>query len=327
MKRTVSLAVVVGLMLVVLSASPALAVALRVGPARVEFDVPANGSTEVTFRVYDFSGDVAVELEDIPLRVEPEVVTVEAVEGGAPITLSFYGDKSLGSQTFKGIVYFSPASGGMVSLRVGVRATVNHALTEVTTKVVAPGITTTDISGVINEAGVILDNVAKVVSEDKKAKIEIAQGTKALTAEGKALQEIRVEQLSEVIDTPEFSIIGPAYNIGPNGATFEPAMKLRLSYYANKCKEAGVAEEDVVIASYDADQGWVELHSEVDTASHVVTAGVSHFTQFAVVAPGATPDAQSQTRGMPLTTVIIIVASLVFAGLVVLLIKLARSRF
>lgn len=321
MRRIVALAIAVGL--VVLSASPALAVSLRVGPARVEFDVPPNGSTEVNFRVYDFSGDVRVELEDIPLRVEPEVVTVEAVEGGTPVTLTFYGDKSLGSQTFKGIIYFAPASGGMVSLRVGVRATVNHIVSQVTTKVVAPGITTTDISGVINEAGVILDNVTKVVSEDGKATIEISQGTKTLTAEGKALQEIRVERLSEVIDTPEFSIIGPAYNLSPDCATFEPAMKLSLKYCVSCCKEAGVAEEDVVIASYDADQGWVELQSEVDTASHVVTAGVSHFTQFAVVAP--TP--QAETGGLPLTTVIILVGSLVFVGLVVLAITLLRRRY
>ena len=284
MRRIAILAIAI-VSIIILVASPALAVSLRVGPARVEFDVPANGSTEVTFRIYDFSGDIGVELEDIPLRVEPEVVTVEAAEGGTPITLTFYGDESLGSQTFKGIIYFSPASGGMVSLRVGVRLTVNHIVSEVTTKVVSPGITITNISGVIGKTGVISDNIAKVVSDDNKAKIEIPQGTKALTAEGEALQEIRVEQLSQVVATPEFLIIGPAYNFGPDGATFEPAMKLSLRYCSSCCQEAGIAEEDLFIAQYDADQGWVELESEVDTAGRVVTAEVRHFTQFAVVAP------------------------------------------
>jgi len=306
---------------IILAVSPALAVSLRVGPARVEFDVPANGSTEVTFRIYDFSGDIGVELEDVPLRVEPEVVTVEAVEGGTPITLTFYGDKPLGSQTFNGIIYFAPASGGMVSLRVGARLTVNHIVSEATTKVVSPGIAVTNISGVIDKNGVILDNIVKVVSDDKKAKIEIAQGTRALASDGKAISEIRVEQLSQVATTPDFIVIGPAYNLGPNGATFGPAMKLQLKYYANNCKEAGVAEEDVIIASFDASKGWVELQSQVDIANRAVTAEIGHFSQFAVVAP--TPQS-----GISLNIIIIIAVSLIIVGIVAFtVIKLLRRRY
>ena len=281
-KRLIVLAIAFGL--VMLFVNPVMAVSLRVGPPKVEFDVPSSGSTEANFRIYDFSGDVDVELEDIPLSVKPEVVSVQDVQNGTPITLTFYGDESLGSQTFKGIIYFT-SKVGTVGVRVGVRATVNHTVTSVITRVVASGATNVDMSAVIDETGVISEDITKVVPQGGQAKIEILQGSRALIAEGEALREISVQQLSEVPAPPHLVVVGPAYNLGPDGATFEPAMKLSVGYCTGCCKEAGVAEEDLLIACYDEKEGWVELESKVDTEKRVVFARVDHFSQFAVVAP------------------------------------------
>ena len=61
-------------------------------------------------------------------------------------------------------------------------------------------------------------------------------------------------------------------------------MTLSWSYDPAALPE-GVAEEDLVIVYYDADAGtWVELDSVVDTANNEITAFVSHFTTFAILA-------------------------------------------
>jgi len=44
--------------LIVVCALPALAQGLGISPPSVEFDVPADGSSQVEFLVYDFTGDL-----------------------------------------------------------------------------------------------------------------------------------------------------------------------------------------------------------------------------------------------------------------------------
>jgi len=120
------IAVFIGVVLVLLCAAPVLAAGFSLSPAEVEFDVPADGSTTVEFLVYDFTGDFDISLEDIPLRVEPEKVSVTASAEGTPVELTFYGDESLSSQVFKGKIVFLASSGGNIAFGVKVIATVNH---------------------------------------------------------------------------------------------------------------------------------------------------------------------------------------------------------
>ena len=120
------IAVLAGVILALLCAAPALAQGFSLSPAEVEFDVPIDGSATVEFLVYDFGGDFDINLEDIPLRVEPETVSVAASEEGTPIELTFYGDESLDSEVFKGKIVFLASSGGNVAFGVKVKTTVNH---------------------------------------------------------------------------------------------------------------------------------------------------------------------------------------------------------
>jgi len=112
--------------LIVLCAAPALAAGLSISPPWVEFDVPAEGSTEVEFLVYDFTGDVGISLENIPLRVEPTTVPVTAEEGGTRVVLTFYGDESLGSRIYQGKIRFLVMTSGTVAFGIKVRATVTN---------------------------------------------------------------------------------------------------------------------------------------------------------------------------------------------------------
>ncbi len=124
MKRIIGTlaAVIVALLL----ASPVLAAGFSLSPATVEFDVPADGSSQVEFLVYDFTGDLEISLEDIPLRVEPITVPVTAKEEGTRVVLTFYGDESLGSKIYEGKIRFLAKTGGMVAMGIKVKATVTN---------------------------------------------------------------------------------------------------------------------------------------------------------------------------------------------------------
>jgi len=68
---------------------------VRISPENIEFDVPMNGNTKVEFTVYDFSGDLAIHLEDMGLmRVYPETVHITASTEGTPVELTIYGEPS-----------------------------------------------------------------------------------------------------------------------------------------------------------------------------------------------------------------------------------------
>ena len=124
MKRFIGLLTAVTLM--VLCAAPALAAGLTISPPSVEFDVPANGSNQVEFLVYDFTGELQISLEDIPLRIEPATVSVTAKEEGTKVVLTLYGDQSLGSRIYQGKIRFLAMTGGTVAMGIKVRATVTN---------------------------------------------------------------------------------------------------------------------------------------------------------------------------------------------------------
>lgn len=125
MKRFIALFTAIAL--ICLCAVPVLAAGLRISPPSVEFDVPADGSAEVEFLVYDFNGDLEISLEDIPLRVEPTTVPVTAE--GTRVVLTFYGDETLGSKIYEGKIRFLALTGGTVAMGIKVKATVNHIAT------------------------------------------------------------------------------------------------------------------------------------------------------------------------------------------------------
>lgn len=124
MKRFIALFAVIAV--ICLCATPVLAAGLRISPPSVEFDVPADGSAEVEFLVYDFTGDLQISLEDIPLTVEPTTVPVTAKEEGTRVVLTFYGDETLGSKIYEGKIRFLALTGGTVAMGIKVKATVNH---------------------------------------------------------------------------------------------------------------------------------------------------------------------------------------------------------
>jgi len=117
---------VVAVMLTLLLTVPALAASLSISPEKVEFEVPADGSAEVTFTAFKYNGDLTIDCENIPLKVEPTTVSVKAKEGGDTFALTFYGDESLGSKIYEGKIRFLATTGGMVAMGIKVRASVTN---------------------------------------------------------------------------------------------------------------------------------------------------------------------------------------------------------
>ncbi len=147
---------------------------------------------------------------------------------------------------------------------------------------VVPGIS--DVTDFITAEGAFTETVT-AESFDSLAQLLIYEGTKGLTKAGEPLSEISMTEMEEPPAPPaDSSVIGLVYDFGPNGATFDPAITLTFTYDPALIPE-GIAEKNLVIAMWDSATGkWVELDSTVDPDTNTITAKVSHFTAFTVLA-------------------------------------------
>ena len=167
------------------------------------------------------------------------------------------------------------------------------SLTEETVAVVAagaggaaPGVTI--VSEVVNYQGVF---TAKTTarSQDSNAKVTIAKGTLGQTNIGRRLTQIKITQnVSPPPPPADANVVGITYDFGPDGATFDPPITLTLTYDPADVP-AGVDEANMVLAYWDSTAGesgeWVVLEGcVVDLANNTISAPVSHFTDFTVVA-------------------------------------------
>jgi len=160
----------------------------------------------------------------------------------------------------------------------------------------------TEASFETNSDGEIQETIV-ATSEDENVTITIEEGTIALDEEGEPLETLTAAVDETPPDPPEdANIIGLAYNFGPGGATFDPAITLEYTYDPDALPE-GVAEEDLVLAYYDEAIGeWVELDCVIDTENNTITASIAHFTTFAII--GVVPVV------VPLAPAVFIVSSL-----------------
>ncbi|MBI4285411.1 MAG: hypothetical protein HY670_05880 [Chloroflexi bacterium] len=145
----------------------------------------------------------------------------------------------------------------------------------------------------IVDAGGIYTEKATTRSADTKLAVNIDKGTKALTRDKKPVAEVTAAAAQAPASPPRgFGGVGLTYNLGPDGATFEPPLKLTFTYDPAGLPE-GAAEAGMVIAWWDTSiNEWVPLgDSRVDTATMTVTATASHFTAFTVLAPVPPPPA------------------------------------
>ena len=121
-------------------------------------------------------------------------------------------------------------------------------------------------------------------SSDGVVKIAVPDGTSAIKQDGEPVSMMELRLVDEPPPLPpERLLVGSACDLGPDGSTFDPPLRLTLQY-DESLVPSGVAEEDLTIAYFDDEaEVWIELAAKVDTAAGTVTAPVRHFTMFAVV--------------------------------------------
>ncbi|MFC1962787.1 helix-turn-helix domain-containing protein [Chloroflexota bacterium] len=145
-----------------------------------------------------------------------------------------------------------------------------------------------NVRAVVTGRGVFTERVA-AQSKDRKLMLAIEEGTTGLTAEGVPLSEISVSEVSRgraPAPPKGSSIIGLPYDLGPDGATFDPPATITFTYDPASIPE-GVSEESLTIAFWDVStRTWVEIECTVDPATNTITARVSHFTLFTIMVPG-----------------------------------------
>ena len=131
---------------------------------------------------------------------------------------------------------------------------------------------------------------AELSSADGTINLSIDKDTILLDKDKKPLQLIQATIDPSPPPPPEdASILGPVYDLRPEGAYFNPFIMLTLGYDPEELP-AGTREGDVYIGYYqDNEWDWLR-YKNVDTENHRVTTQISHFARFAVLVPLSTSE-------------------------------------
>ncbi len=142
----------------------------------------------------------------------------------------------------------------------------------------------TPVLGYVTSSGKFTEDVT-AKSEDDKVELYIPEDTIGKNKYGALLSSISIKEGENPPDPPERSnVVGLVYDFGPDGATFDPPISLTVKYSESKIPE-DVAEENLIVAYWDEDADeWVELEGTVDPEDNTITAEVSHFTEFTILA-------------------------------------------
>ena len=163
----------------------------------------------------------------------------------------------------------------------------------------APDGESTGPADFISDSGEFIREVT-AESVDGRATLTVAQGTTALTAAGEPLNELTITEMDEPPPAPtNAEIISPVYDFGPDGATFDQPVRIRLGYDQSLIPE-GIAERQLTTVVWDDQlKEWNPFESTVDPVNDTVTTEVTHFTPYTVIA--STRPAAFSVSGLTIT--------------------------
>jgi len=151
-------------------------------------------------------------------------------------------------------------------------------------------------------ANFVLEREDLSLREERGLSVEIPEDTEALGPDGNALDDVTIEVI-KAHDIPESMVaVSRVYDVAPSGATFDPPITLTLEYDKDSLP-AGIDDDELAVAWYDDDAGaWTPLASDVDGDNGVVTAEVSHFSEFCVLSPAPVAGVATVSGTAPLTS-------------------------
>jgi len=163
--------------------------------------------------------------------------------------------------------------------------------------IAGPAIDLSDYTG----AGGIFVGDSIFQSSDGWCQLSIKKDALCLNKDGEPLPELTIAAMEDQPAPPEnHNIIGLVYDLGPDGATFHPAITIILGY-DESLLAGGIAEGALVIATRDEPSGeWVILEGgTVDPTTNTIAVSLRYSGAFAILvssslAPAEPPASQDE---------------------------------
>jgi alpha-tubulin suppressor-like RCC1 family protein len=150
----------------------------------------------------------------------------------------------------------------------------------------------------------------QLTTPDNRLTLAISNGTRLLDSAGKPLSALSASALSSVLTPLSGISVVSSYDLGPNGATFNPPLTLIFKYVKANLP-ASMDENSLYIALYDGTQ-WVRVAGAINTAAGTLSAPIDHFSRYALLGnviasptPATTPSPSltvSTTVPVPIAT-------------------------
>ncbi|HTY53376.1 MAG TPA: PKD domain-containing protein, partial [Methanomicrobiales archaeon] len=140
-----------------------------------------------------------------------------------------------------------------------------------------------------------------VESADRGAGISIGEGTIALDASGAPLASATALAVSGPVPAipqePGVQFTGRAYDLGPDGATFNPPATVSFTVPEDQWRQ----DASYLIRSYSASAGtWEDIPTSADPGTRTVSGSVSHLCVFGLfTVAAAAPPAQAPPAAVP----------------------------
>jgi hypothetical protein len=139
----------------------------------------------------------------------------------------------------------------------------------------------------VNSSGVLSDNYSQDQTQDSTGltvRLSINKGTKLTDATGNSVTDITVA-FANLPKTESSNIIPiQAYEFGPDGSTFNPAITITVPYDPAKLGD-GVSASKLRVVYYSSNNAkWEYIDCKVDAKNQLIQWQTTHFTTFAIVA-------------------------------------------
>jgi hypothetical protein len=163
-------------------------------------------------------------------------------------------------------------------------------------------------SGATTSGGVFTQAVS-FQSADQNLTVDIPRNTTGQTKGGDPLPEVRITAAPQAPDPPQdMGFIGLEYDLEPDGATFDPPISITFTYNPNWIP-AGLGPDSLTVGYYDTDtEQWVMLDASditIDPATNTISAKISHFTYYGVMAHTAPAKFTVSSLTYPTTSIAI----------------------
>jgi LPXTG-motif cell wall-anchored protein len=124
---------------------------------------------------------------------------------------------------------------------------------------------------------------ATLETADGRLSLDIKFSTVMLGANGMPLTSLTAQPAPSMPAPPAGYTVSAAYSLGPDGATFNPAITLTMNYDP-AALPAGADQAGLVI-SYWNGATWENMPTTVDTENHTASAPLSHCSTYALLSP------------------------------------------